>query len=350
MKSRISSSQKIILILVLFFISIYLVFNNSHPFIGCKKDVQSVKPDTVSWKFPALNSIPDNEEGILIKLGRKIFIETYKFIGPDVKDSLMRFTGNNMDCQNCHFNAGTQKYVFGLVGVYSKYPALDARSNKTITIQQRINQCLMRSMNGRAMPEDNRVMNALTAYLKWLSSDVPKGMSPNGQGVPLIKLLNRAADTSAGRIIFKDKCITCHSYSGSGVLNKPGNVDVSADSIKGYDFPPLFGDESYNDGAGMFRLLTAAAFIYAKMPLSSANLSLEDSYDVAAFINSQPRPLMLGLEKDYPDIKLKPMDTPYPPFIDSLPVSQHKYGPYQEMVELKEPDKFIVDPNTALHK
>lgn len=350
MKSFFTYSQKTVLLIVLFFISLYLISNGSHPFIGCAKEEVITKKDTaVAWKYPSLSSISDNEEGKMIKFGRRIFIETFRFIGPDVKDTNMRFAGNNMDCQNCHFNAGTQQYVFGLVGVYSKYPSLDARENKVISIQQRVNQCITRSMNGKAMPETSNEMNALVAYLKWLSTDIPKGKTVEGQGLPLIPLLNRAADTAAGRKIFDDKCITCHAYSGVGALNKPGNVKVPADSLKGYDLPPVFGDESYNDGAGMYRELTAAAFIFAKMPLSSATLSIEDSYDVAAFINSQKRPEKKDLDKDYPDLKLKPVDAPFPPYADSFPSSQHKYGPYQEMIQLKEPSKMI-DPSTALHK
>lgn len=342
-----SPSQKLILVITLFFISFYLVTLDSHPFIGCKpKTPESIQDSVAKWKYPSLSSIPDDEEGKSVKLGRSIFIETYKYIGPDVPDSNKRYLGTNMDCQNCHFNAGTQQYILGLVGTYSQYPALDARTNKVISIQERINECLTRSLNGRALPVNSTEMNSLVAYLKWLSTDVPKGKKVEGNGVQMLSLLNRAADTAKGHLVFSNNCTTCHAEDGSGVLNKPGDIVVPADSMKGYDFPPVMGMQSYNDGAGMYRLLLSASFIHAKMPLNRANLSMEDSYDVAAYINSVPRPNKGNLDKDYPDLKLKPVDFPFPPYADNFSQAQHKYGPYQEILKADDP-RYKVDPNVG---
>ncbi|MEO8210775.1 MAG: c-type cytochrome [bacterium] len=347
MKSPFTFSQKAVVIIVLFFISLCLITNNSHPFFGCKSQQVVTKQDSiVPWKFPEVSTISDNEEGKLIRLGRSIFIETYKYIGPDVKDSNKRFIGNNMDCQNCHFNAGTQQNVFGLVGVYSKYPALDARIDKLISIEQRINSCMTRSMNGKPIPEQSNEMKVLVAYMKWLSTYVPKGKYVEGQGVPKIKLLDRAADTSKGRIVFADNCMTCHAEDGSGALNKPANAEVSADSLKGYDFPPVMGQNSYNDGAGLYRVLEATAFIFSKMPLNRHDLSLEKSYDVAAYINSLPRPNKSNVDNDYPNLKLKPIDFPFPPYDDKFPTEQHKYGPYQPMLKEGESSK-VINPNVG---
>ena len=91
---------------------------------------------------------------------------------------------------------------------------------------------------------------------------------------------------------------------------------------------PLWGPDSFNDGAGMHRVKTAAAFIHANMPLGQANLPLEDAYDVAAFINTKPRPHKANLERDYPDLRLKPVDSPYPPYADSVPQVRHQFGPF----------------------
>lgn len=348
MKTTLTPSKKILILVTVFFISVILVFENSHPFIGCKKENVAVKQDSIAkWKFPEVSSIPDTEEGKIIKLGRDIFTETFKYIGPDVKDPSKRFTGNNMDCQNCHFNAGTTKNVYGLVGVYSKYPALDARVNKVISLQDRINSCMMRSMNGKAMPVDNPEMNALVAYLKWLGTYVPKGMRVEGGGLPKIELLNRAASPSNGKQIYLEKCMTCHAENGSGIFNKPDMVDVAADSVYGYMYPPVMGVTSYNNGAGMYRLIVAAAFIYNKMPFNDAVLSVEESYDVAAFINTEPRPVFANSSADYPDLKLKPVDSPFPPYDDSFSELQHKYGPYQQMVKLGEGSSMIEPDNPA---
>lgn len=347
MKSIITSSRKTVILTVLIFTSVYLFLNDSHPFMGCKSEQLTTKKDTlVPWKYPDVSSLKESGADNVIRLGRKIFLETYKYIGPDMKDTSKRYLGNNMDCQNCHFKGGTVKYVLGLVGTYSNYPAFDARSDKIISIKERINQCMTRSMNGKPLPEDSEEMSALTAYLKWLSTDVPKGTRAEGNGVPKIDLIKRAADPVNGKLVFARNCMTCHAENGYGVLNDPGNVVVAADSLNGYDFPPVMGPDSYNDGAGTFRLLTSTSFIYSKMPYNDAVLSLEDSYDVAAYINSQPRPKKEDLEKDYPNLKLKPIDAPFPPYDDKFTDIQHKYGPYQQMLKDGESSKMI-DPNTA---
>ena len=333
MKTIFSSSQKIVILVFSVFISLYLISNDSHPILSCKKEITELKKDSiVTWNVPELHSIPNNENGDLIRLGRYIFIHTYNYIGPDVKDVSKRFAGTNMDCQNCHFKGGTIKNVLGLVGVYNDYPEFDSRSGKIIDIKQRINSCLQRSMNGKPMPENSEEMTALTEYIKWLSSLVPKGSKTTEQGLPKIQLLNRAADTASGRLVFLRNCTTCHAENGAGVLNKSANVAVEADSSKGYNFPPVFGMASYNMGAGMYRLLMSASFIYSKMPYNDAVLSLDEAYDVAAFINSKPRGEFHDLDKDYPDLLLKPIDFPFPPFSDGFSAVQHKYGPYQEMI------------------
>jgi thiosulfate dehydrogenase len=58
--------------------------------------------------------------------------------------------------------------------------------------------------------------------------------------------------------------------------------------------PPLWGPDSYNNGAGMSRLLTAAAYAMHNMPIGTAFdapvLTDEQAYDVAAYIISQKRP------------------------------------------------------------
>jgi thiosulfate dehydrogenase len=103
---------------------------------------------------------------------------------------------------------------------------------------------------------------------------------------------------------------------------------ATTDPADGYVFPPLWGPDSFNDGAGMHRVLTAARFIKARMPFGQPGLTDEQAFDVAAYINSQPRPAMAGLEVDYPDRALKPVDSPYPPYADPFPREQHRLGPF----------------------
>jgi len=100
----------------------------------------------------------------------------------------------------------------------------------------------------------------------------------------------------------------------------------------GYRFPPLWGPDSFNDGAGMARLITFANFIHFNMPHGvdylNPQLSPEQAWDIAAYVLSQPRPHKAGLDKDFPDLLEKPVDAPYGPYSDGFSEQQHKYGPF----------------------
>ena len=115
-----------------------------------------------------------------------------------------------------------------------------------------------------------------------------------------------------------------------------GCVKARKADAAGYVFPPLWGPDSFNDGAGMHRLIGSASFIRANMPLGTRfdapALSVEDAWDVAAFINSQPRPSRARLDLDYPDRAKKPVDAPFPPFVDEFPLDQHRLGPFGPIV------------------
>jgi thiosulfate dehydrogenase len=61
---------------------------------------------------------------------------------------------------------------------------------------------------------------------------------------------------------------------------------------------------------------------------STQQLSNEEAWDVAAFINSQPRSYK-NIDSDWPDLATKPYDHPFGPYTDSIfDQAQHKYGPY----------------------
>jgi thiosulfate dehydrogenase len=183
---------------------------------------------------------------------------------------------------------------------------------------------MMRSMNGRALSEKSPEMIAMVSYLRFLADqDAATGASQRkAHEPPAFKTPNRAADLKAGETVFAKRCSACHGQDGAGLAAAP-------DLVHGFVFPPLWGPNSFNDGAGMHRVLTAARFIKARMPLGSADLSDQEALDVAAFINSKPRPEMKGLESDYPDRTKKPADTGYGPYADSFPIEQHRFGPFQ---------------------
>jgi len=169
-------------------------------------------------------------------------------------------------------------------------------------------------------------MRAIISYIKHISADVPVGKRMEGQGFVDFKAPERAANPKEGSLVYQNRCASCHGAQGEGLQGSNGHREA------GYIYPPLWGDDSYNDGAGMARLLTAARFIKGNMPLGvqhdSPLLTDAEAYDVAAYINSHNRPSKAQKELDYPDLTKKPKDCPYPPYADHISQEQHKFGPY----------------------
>ena len=275
------------------------------------------------WAPPDIKSVGDDAFGKLVKYGHALMTDTANQIGPQAADPQMRYSGNNLSCQNCHLKAGTQAYSMPLTGVWGQFPQYRGREGEVGTLEDRINGCMERSMNGRALPLGSREMKAFLAFTKWVSTGIPDGAKLTGSGAMSVKEPGRAADLAHGGEVYTRVCATCHGTDGQGQRAENGN---------GYRFPPLWGPDSYNEGAGMARLLSAAAFIKHNMPLgttyASAVLSDVEAYDVAAFINSAERPRRANLDKDFPNRLQKPVDTAYGPYADDFPPAQHKLGPF----------------------
>ena len=255
--------------------------------------------------------------------GRRLIAQTAEYLGPDQADPGKRHTSARLSCGSCHLQTGTEPGTLTLLQVTEHYPRFSGRVGAKTEIEDRINECMQRSMNGKPLPMDSPEMIAMAAYLRSLGAQYAAMGAGQKKAVEpaAFKTPNRAADLAAGQTVFSDKCRICHSADGAGVL-------ATKDRSKGYLFPPLWGPDSFNNGAGMHRVLTAARFIKTRMPLGKPDLTDDQAFDVAAFINSQPRPQMANLEKDYPDPSAKPVDNPYGPFADDFPIEQHKYGPF----------------------
>lgn len=252
--------------------------------------------------------------------GRRLVAKTVEYLGPD---SASQFTQSRLNCGSCHLMTGTDPGTLALLQTSEHYPRFSGRAGVMTDIEDRINECMQRSMNGRPLPLDSPEMMAMAAYLRSLGSRYEAmGASLRAAKEPgAFKTPARAADPAAGETVYASRCAVCHGRDGLGLL-------ASAAPAKGYLFPPLWGADSFNDGAGMHRVLTAARFIKARMPLGEPTLTDDQAFDVAAFINTQPRPAMPNLEQDYPDRSTKPVDNPYGPFADAFPVEQHKFGPF----------------------
>ena len=284
----------------------------------------------IAWRVPDADALPAGIWKDTVLYGRRLFVDTPGLLGPEAADAAMRYAGNNLSCQSCHLLAGTQAFALPMVGVYAAFPTYMPRENEVRTIEDRIQGCFERSMNGRTLPPDGREMKAMVSYLQFLSTGLPIGKAADGRGTPAIPLLDRAADDAKGRLVYAATCQVCHQADGQGL--RRGKTGDGA----GYLYPPLWGPDSFNDGAGMHRLIASANYIRSNMPFGatyrSPVLSVEDAWDVAAFINSQPRPARAHLDRDYPDRSKKPVDAPFPPFADSFPLEQHRLGPFKPML------------------
>jgi thiosulfate dehydrogenase len=276
--------------------------------------------------MPEIGALPDDAAGRLVRHGRDLVTATYAHIGPEVADAAKRYAGNNLACTNCHLSAGTRKFAIPLFGLYGLFPKYSARSGADISIEDRINSCMTRSMNGRPLPADSGETQALVAYLRFLSTGVPPGEKLPGLGVGKMPELTHAADPARGKLAYQRACLFCHNVDGQGIRRSLPTTDL------GYMIPPLWGPDSFNNGAGMARLITAANFIHFNMPHGAdyldPQLSQEEAWDLAAYLVSQPRPVKAGLDHDFPDLLEKPVDAPYGPYADNFSPQQHKYGPF----------------------
>ena len=282
-------------------------------------------PPTGSYHRPATAApdtalIPRTALGHQIRYGRALIAHTAQYLGPN--GSVAHLT-NGMNCQNCHLQAGTQGFANNYLAVAATYPKLRARSGTVVSIEQRVNDCMERSLNGRALADSSRELRAIVAYLKWLGTGIPRGQKVYGTGFVKLPYLDRAADPVIGKAVFAAKCQRCHGPEGQG---------QQLASNTGYQYPPLWGPHSYNDGAGLFRMSNLAKYVKAAMPFGATfdhpELTNKQAWDVAAFVNSQPRP-HLAPPRDWPDISKKPVDHPFGPYADAFSERQHKYGPFQ---------------------
>jgi thiosulfate dehydrogenase len=281
--------------------------------------------DTGEWHAPDINSVPSGEEGELILYGKELMVNTSLYLGPKGKIASLI---NGMDCQNCHIEAGAKPFGNCFSAVASTYPKYRERSGKVETIEFRVNDCMERSLNGEKLDSSSREMKAMVAYLKWIGKDVPKGTKPAGAGLEELNYPARAADPDKGRIVFQTKCSRCHGDDGQGQFNHDSSF---------YFYPPLWGDHSYNTGAGLFRISRFASYVKNNMPFGQAShsspvLTDDEAWDVAAFVNSQPRPEKRFIG-DWPKIETKPTDYPFGPYADGFSEKQHKYGPFPPIVQ-----------------
>jgi thiosulfate dehydrogenase len=286
-----------------------------------------------NWTAPNYSSIPNNMYGDYVKYGKTLIDETYKYIGPEVSDTKMRYAGNNLACSSCHEESGTKKWAGMFAGTMANFPQYSNREEWIGSIEQRINGCMERSMNGKVLPEDSKEMRAIVVYMSWLGQGMPIGATIKGSESPQIDrkiVMSRAADPKKGEEVYKNQCVQCHGENGGGI-KREGKAN-------GYEFPPLWGNDSYNKGAGMYRVIKAADWLAANMPFGADNenrvLTDDEAYDVAAYINDydKPRAEKKNRDKDFLDLNVKAADSDIEPYNDGKNEKEHKFGPYKGII------------------
>jgi thiosulfate dehydrogenase len=214
------------------------------------------------------HDLPAGELGVSIGRGRELVDHTARLL-PDN-------AGNSLNCSSCHQEGGQKPHAVPFVGVAGVYPDFSSRDGRVISLQDRINDCLMRSLNGNPIPSDSQDMNDFVAYMTYLSRDVPTGRSIEGRGLKAVEEPALPFNPGRGKEVYRARCSRCHSEDGGGLNNIA---------------PPLWGANSYTDGAGMAKVEKAVRFIRWNMPRRTPGiLTNQEAWDVAAYIDGQPRP------------------------------------------------------------
>lgn len=220
---------------------------------------------------PAPRAYPPGDLGRIVKLGEAIVAKT------DEHPLSKGYVGNGLRCTSCHLENGTHPTAASFLGVATAYPAWAPREKRVITLEDRILNCFMRSMNGVRPPLGSEVSVAVAAYITWLSAGEPLSMNPDGPfGPRRVRDLpppTQPADPKRGAMLYAKQCAECHADDGQG----------SADG------PPVWGEKSFNDGAGLSHDDKLAAWLKVSMPLGDAQLTDQEAFDIAAYVNAHPR-------------------------------------------------------------
>lgn len=234
---------------------------------------------TTPWLLatePTQDSIPTEyppgQLGAIVKLGEAIVLDTGNH--PMSKP----FVGNSLNCTSCHLDAGQHELAASFIGSATAYPAWAPREQKVVTLEDRILNCFIRSQNGKRPAGGSDVSVAIAAYITWLSSGQVIKMNANGPLGPRrlrdLPIKSAAANITRGKTVYQNQCGDCHAETGDGTDSGP----------------PVWGDQSYNDGAGLAGVDKLAAWLKVAMPLDAPELTDQEAVDVAAYINAQARP------------------------------------------------------------
>jgi len=234
--------------------------------------IKLIKGDKPYFVPQSLDNLPNDKYGVEVELGFNIFTKTAEYAS--------RYVGNGLTCSNCHLDGGRQANAAPLWGAFGMYPAYRSRDDRSINLEERIQQCFKFSLNGFAPAVDAPEIRALLSYMHFISKGVPVGTQLPGRGFPQVMKTGYDPNPTRGESTYAEKCAHCHGNQGEGKKED-----------ETYIYPPLWGMNSYNKAAGFSRIPLLAGFIRANMPFGQGwSLTDQESLDLAAYINLQLRP------------------------------------------------------------
>jgi thiosulfate dehydrogenase len=221
--------------------------------------------------MPGDATLPHDPYGEQVRQGWRIFTDT--------PHQARRFSGNVLSCSNCHLDAGRRPNAAPMGAAWGMYPSYVAKFDRVATIEERVQQCFRFSGNGVPPPLDSQEIRALTTYIQFLARGTTVGVPQPGRGFVTVPRTGLDPDPQRGKAVYADKCVACHGPHGDGHPNgAPERL-----------FPPLWGPESFNKGAGMNRIDLFAGFVKSNMPYGNPDLTDQQALDVAAWVTLQER-------------------------------------------------------------
>lgn len=237
---------------------------------------------------PSLDDVPEGPLGEAILRGFELTNDTSNVLRAEAAtaedgENLV----NVLSCTSCHAGAGIEEDSSSFVGISAVYPMYIPRSGQIVTLEERINGCMVRSMDGQKFADDDEDLDAMVAYLTYISEGIPTGAELPWRNLNSLEDLPTPS-VADGEKMYQQSCIACHAGDGSGTGSNTG--------------PALWGEGSFNDGAGLARVTKMAGYIQNNMPLGAEKtLSDQEAGDLAAYILSQDRPEWKNHDKDWPN-------------------------------------------------
>ena len=267
-----------------------------------KKDFQMVDKDgkvVGVYHIPSDGEIAAEPDAGDIYYGKRLLDETHRLLPDNV--------GDEINCNSCHLHGGKLPKGAPYINSTHNYPSYNPRAGKMVTLADRINGCFRRSMNGKPLPLQSDEMKAMVAYFDWMKRETKPEDKVEGRGVGKVSR-DIKPNVDNGKRIYANQCAACHGDNGEGIKDAAGK----------WVYPPLWGDMSFNIGAGMARTYTAAAFVkrnmpigfHGKFPLGQGGLTDQEAVDVAEYFSQMPRPDFPDKVKDWPKGG-KPADARY---------------------------------------